>query len=64
MKHNTKVYDTDTLVIDKDSVLFFKCCDCELRHLFIFDVKKDKIHIRVIKDDLATHILRKIKRGK
>ena len=56
--------------IPNHGFVFDWCCDCGLRHVWHFEIKrgktpsKDEILASSIRDDLCTDLMRKAKRGK
>ncbi len=61
-----QVHDGDVLTYDNGEVGCSICCDCSLRHIELYKVKRgktpedDKVEVMVIRDDWGTELLRKV----
>jgi len=62
--------DKDVDTIPSGGYIFSWCCDCNLRHIILYDVVRGKtpsddvIQVRMIRDDLATELKRHYNRSK
>ncbi len=61
-------YCDNPVVVSNNMFWHQWCCDCELRHTYLFRVvrgktpKDDKIEMYITRDDWATDAMKKIKR--